>query len=194
MGSYFIWSRRNFVTRQTSTKSQQVATSRGQDRNYSQAERLSLQSRHPRTPTAREGSEKNPERRTDVSQTTERETSYNEDEDFSNMWQPTSERLQVCVKYVSRDGGKWAIQLKNTPYSAWLPTWRDTGVLAAAADVLSAQSCLYLTCSTAVVGIKSFSSWYDITQIEDTVLLLAFHRIVNTRLTICYKFILQIPK
>lgn len=42
-------------------------------------------------------------------------------------------------KYVSRDEGKRAITLKHTPYSAWLPAWRDTGVLAAAVDVLSAR-------------------------------------------------------
>lgn len=124
-------------TWQTSTSSQQVATSCGLDWNYSQAERLSIQSRHPRTPAAREGSEKNPERRTDVSKTTERETNYNEDEDFSNMWQPTSERLQVCINMCPETEES---ELKNTPYSAWLPVWRDTGVLAAAADVLSARS------------------------------------------------------
>lgn len=65
-----------------------VAAPSGRGWYCSQAER-------PHSPAAREGSEKNPERRTDVSQTTDGEKSYTEDEDSANMWQPTSERLQV---------------------------------------------------------------------------------------------------
>lgn len=79
----------------TSTSSCPVAASSGQGRYCSQAERRGDHSERPHSPAAREGSEKNPERRTDVSQTADRKRSYTEDEDFATMWQPTSERLQV---------------------------------------------------------------------------------------------------
>lgn len=81
-----------------------MATPSGRAEYCDQAERHGVHSERPHSPAAREGSEKNPERRTDVSQTTDRDTSYTEDEDFANMWQPTSERLQVRRVNACRGG------------------------------------------------------------------------------------------
>lgn len=104
----------------TSTSSCPVAAPAGHGRYCSQAERRGGHSERPHSPAAREGSEKNPERRTDVSQTTDGGKSYTEDEDFANMWQPTSERLQVWRANTCRETDAHfppppAIQPKNSP-------------------------------------------------------------------------------
>lgn len=145
------------------------------------ARRSSFPSRHPHTPAAREGSEKNPERLTDVSQTTARETSYKEDEDFSKMWQPTSERLQVCVNMwpatEESERFSWKTRKKRGFQSG------ETLGFLLQLQMFSQHDLshgLYLTCSTAVFGGESGCSWYHITHIDNTVLPLTFQRIANT--------------
>lgn len=119
-----------------------MAAPSGQGWYCSQAERRGDHSERPHSPAAREGSEKNPERRTDVSQTTDREKGYVEDEDFcEHVAANVGETAGMARKRVSTDGRTHifpAIQLKNSPNGV---LGRRAGVLAAAADVLSARSC-----------------------------------------------------
>lgn len=190
-GSYFIWSQTNKQPNVTNIHKQSAGlrhpvvwsgiTARRSDSAFGAGNPRTL------TPQPPERGQRRTRKGEQMwAKTTERETSYNKDQVFSNMWQPTSERLQVRVN-----------KCPETEESERL-SWKTRRTMRVERRSGSCCSCRCFVSPISGHGLYrqrlSVLNPLRVAITLRTALLLSFHRIANTHVAVCYTFTLQIPK